>query len=278
MLLWRQNRHHLRMHARTRHLVALLCLIGLAAFGPIITPHSPIVGDLFVKLRGPSLAHPFGTDNLGRDLLSRLLAGARPTLGRAALAATGVLALTAILGVVSGSSRAAGKLMDGLCDILLALPRIVLALAIAGFLGPTSNGALFAVVLAAWAGPTKVMAANVRQIRALDFLDTARANGASKWRIAVHHVFPNAAPMLAVLGTVETGRLMVELSALSFLGLGVQPPNPEWGRMLNDARPNFERHPLSMFVPGVALTLSALVIHFAGDALRDRFDPASRSN
>jgi peptide/nickel transport system permease protein len=245
-----------------------------AVLAPVLAPYSPIEPHYSSALRG--LGHRFllGTDGLGRDELSRLLFGARISLGAVSAAALAITFIGVTVGMVSGYY---GGLLDSLIqrliEILLAFPPLVLALAIAGVLGPSLGSVLIAVVAVHWVSYARVVRGMVLSTRNQPFVGAARASGATDRRIMVREILPNVIPPVIVLATMEMGGLLLTISSLSFLGLGAQPPTPEWGTMLNQARPYFQSHPYLMILPGLAITLAVLGFNLVGDALRDALDP-----
>jgi peptide/nickel transport system permease protein len=249
-----------------------LVLAGLAA--PWIAPDDPTavhLGARYAKL-GP--AHPLGTDDIGRDLLSRLLWGARWSLGGALGVTVVVVAIGLSVGAMSGYC---GGVVDGVVmrvvDALLAFPALLLALAVVGVLGPGLRGLLLALVATGWAGYARVVRGLVLSLRERGYVEAARAAGARRGTIVVHHVLPNVLPTVVVLAALEIGQLILSLAALSFLGLGAQRPTPEWGAMLNDGRALLFTHPELMIYPGVAISLAVLGFSLLGDCLHGVLDP-----
>lgn len=256
---------------------AIVGVVLLAALiGPAVAPHSPIDGELTRRNEGPSLAHPLGTDFLGRDQLSRVLHGARVSV----LAALALMTVTATIGLAVGLTAGffggvIDTLLMRLVDIVLAFPSLLLALAVAGMLGPGLQNALIALGAVWWAGFARIVRGEVLAVRERDYVQAAAALGASRRGIILRHVLPNITSPVAVLATLDVGQTVLALAALSFLGLGIQPPGAEWGRMVFDAKPYLDRHPLGMAVPGAVIALTVLGFNLVGDALRDALDPAS---
>jgi peptide/nickel transport system permease protein len=255
---------------------ALVAIVLTAALvGPIIAPYDPAEGDILAKHQGPSLAHPLGTDFLGRDQLSRILHGARTSVSAAVVLMFVIMAVALAVGVAAGY---AGGLMDvalmRLADVVLAFPTLVLALAIAGFLGPGLRNALIALAVVWWAGFARIIRGQVLAVRGRGFIEAAEAAAGTQWGIVRRHVIPNVASTVVVLATLDIGAVVLALAGLSFLGLGIQPPDAEWGRMLFDAKPYLERQPLEMAVPGCAIAVTVLAFNLLGDGLRDALDPS----
>lgn len=259
----------LRRRGMLRPLLALLAVALVFGVGPVAWPVSPVTQDLSMRLQGPSLQRPLGVDQLGRDLLARLLHGGRLSLGISLI----VTVITAALGTGLGSlaaSRGGGVdlAITRVTEILAGFPFLLLALAVAGLSGGGARGIVLALSLFGWATYARVARAEVMRVQALPFIEAAVALGARPWRVLTRHVLPNAAPPLLVLAIARFSRTIISIAGLSFLGVGVQPPTPEWGAMLSEGRAYIERAPHLMLVPGVAVTLSCLVVSLAGEALR----------
>lgn len=255
--------------------LGVVVLLAVGAIGASsLAPHDPATQDAARRLLGPSLEHPLGTDHLGRDMFSRILFGARWSLGAAASATLIVMVVGTIVGTLAGYY---GRLVDAalmrVIDLLLALPTLVLALAIVGTLGPGLRNVMIALVGVTWVMYARVVRGLVLVAREREFVQAALAMGASDGRIMLRHILPNVVPPVIVLATLETGKLILALAALGFFGLGVQPPTPEWGTMLNQGRPFVLGDPQLMLYPGAAITLAVLGFNLMGDGLRDLLDP-----
>lgn len=258
-------------------LLILVISFGLAIAGPWIAPHDPHEQDVLNRYASPSAEHLLGTDNLGRDELSRLLHGARISL----FSALGVGLVILVIGIAVGMTAGfAGGLIDGLLmrivDVLLAFPSLLLALAITGMLGPGLFHLLIAMAAVWWTEYARQMRGLVLSVKERPFVEAARAIGLPSSRVAFRHILPNIVSPVIVLGTLQTGRLLLALSALSFLGLGVQPPAAEWGAMLNEGKNYLASAPQLMVYPGAAITFAALGFNLLGDGLRDILDPTLR--
>ncbi len=256
-------------------IVAAMALIAIAA--PVLAPDDPTRIDAVRRLAPPSTDALLGTDNLGRDILSRLIWGARLSLGTAALAAVLILTIGIGLGMVAGYY---GGFLDDLLmrivDVLLAFPALILALAIAGVLGPSITSVMVGIVAVAWADYARVMRGQVLAARERQYVEAARATGVRDLRILARHLLPNVLPPILVLASLEMGGLILAISGLSFLGLGAQPPTPEWGAMLNDGRAFIGAAPQLMIYPGLAISIVVVGFNLLGDGLRDAFDPHLR--
>ena len=253
-------------------IVGLIAAAAVAA--PFVAPHDPSTVDARAILAAPSGEHWLGTDNLGRDIFSRLIYGARWSLGAAGAAAIAIVLVGVTVGVIAGY---VGGLVDDIAmrivDVLLAFPSLVLALAIVGTLGPSLQNVMIGMVAVWWVDYARVMRGLSLGVRDREYVTAARCAGASAGQIMLRHILPNVVPSVLVLATLELGGLILAISGLSFLGLGAQPPTPEWGTMLNDGRPFFQRAPQLMLYPGLAITLVVVGCNLLGDGLRDVLDP-----
>lgn len=263
---------------RDRTVIAGALIVGLIAgaalAAPLVAPHDPNTVDARAILASPSREHWLGTDNLGRDIFSRLVYGARWSLGAAGIAAAAIVLLGITVGVIAGYI---GGLVDDVAmrivDVLLAFPSLVLALAIVGTLGPSLQNVLIGMVAVWWVDYARVMRGLTLGVRDREYVTAAQCAGASASHVMLRHILPNVVPSVLVLATLELGGLILAISGLSFLGLGAQPPTPEWGTMLNDGRPFFQRAPQLMLYPGLAITLVVVGCNLLGDGLRDVLDP-----
>ena len=279
---WRPQRFEaLRSVLRDRSsllgLVILVVVTVAAVFAPLIAPYDPAELDPLANLAGPSSEHWLGTDNLGRDLFSRIVYGARWSLGAAALAAAGIVLLGLTVGIIAGYfGGIIDDLLMRLVDVLLAFPSIILALAIVGMMGPSLTNVLIGMVAVWWVDYARVVRGLTLKVVQNDYVISAHSCGCGRGRMVLRHILPNVIPSVIVLATLELGSLMLAISGLSFLGLGAQPPTPEWGTMLNDGRLFFLNAPQLMMYPGSAITLVVLGCNLLGDGLRDALDPRQR--
>lgn len=275
---WPLLRRFLRDRTSVVGLVIVTVLVLVAIFAPVLSPYDPTAIDPRASFQPPSAEHWLGTDQLGRDLLSRLIHGARWTLGASLLATVGIVAIGVAVGMVAGYF---GGLVDDILmrivDVLLAFPSLILVLAIVGLLGPSLPNVLLSAVAVWWVGYARVIRGVTLSMRDRDFVASANCAGCSPWRVLRLHIFPNVIPPIIVLASLELGTLMLAISGLSFLGLGAQPPTPEWGTMLNEGRTLFQGAPQLMFYPGLAITLAVLGFNLIGDGLRDVLDPRMRT-
>lgn len=254
--------------------VVLAVVAVSAALGPRLTPYDPLAVDLAANYRPSSFAHPLGTDHLGRDTLSRLIAGARVSLGIAVASTAAGLALGAAMGLVAAWRRGiAERLLLQVIDILLALPELLLAITAIAVLGRGTVSTVVAVAVYAVPSFARIVRAAAQPIVGAEFVVAARASGASVSRLLLRHVLPGClAPILAHT-TVMLGSAILLASGLSFLGLGVQPPDAEWGAMLSRGRELLRTAPLGAVAPGVAITATVLSFSVLGDGVRDATNP-----
>ena len=254
-------------------LLAVFVLAGLLA--PWLAPANPASIDLLHRLEGPSYAHWCGTDELGRDTLSRLLWGARLSLA----VSVSVVAISLALGLaIGGLAGYKGGWTDHLLTVFamntfLALPGILLAIAFAAFLGPGLFNLILALSISGWVGYARLVRAQVMAVKEREFVEAARALGASDLRIVFRHILPNIVQPLIVQAAIGMAGAVLAEATLSFLGLGVPPPAPSWGAMLNDARAHLFDSPHLVLFPAIAVMLAVLSFNFIGDALRDFLDP-----
>ena len=258
--------------ARVGLVIVVACVV-VAAFGPSLAPHDPLAVTRD-RLQGPGRHHWLGTDGLGRDILSRLLAGARLSLGCALLASALVTAIGVVAGTVAGFfGGLVDRVLMRLVDVVLAIPGLILALAITGLFAPSLVAVVVGLVTVWWAGYARVVRGIVLSLRERPFVEAARATGAGRVRVMARHVAPGVVSTVVVLATLEVSQLLLAISGLTFLGLGAPPPTPEWGAMLAEGRIYFLSNPHVVLIPGAAIALAALGFNLLGDGLRDALDP-----
>lgn len=248
----------------------VILFVCLALLAPILAPHDPTLVDVSLKLKNPSWAYPLGTDQLGRCVLSRLLWGSRLSL----MYSLTVLAFTLIIGIPIGIlSGYLGKRWDTalmrVTDIFLALPSFIVILAIAGTLGASGKNLVLAMSLSYWAQYARVSRALTLKIKGESYFQALKAGGLSNARIIFKHILRNIMPSIIALATVELGSIILAIAGYSFIGMGVQPPNPEWGIMLNDSRPFIQIFPQLMLYPGITIMLIVFGVNILGEGIQD---------
>jgi len=255
-------------------LILLVLFAIIAIVGPFLSPNDPNAINPELRLIGRSWHFPLGTDQLGRCILTRLIFGARWSLGAAGLACCITVAIGLGVGAFAGYRLGTpGALVMRAVDVLLGLPSLVLALAIVGMLGPSMPHLLAGIVSIWWARYARIVYGLVVAIRERPFVEAGLALGAGVRQTLMRHILPNVLPTIAVLASLELGELILAISGLSFLGLGPQPPTPEWGAMLNEGRSYFLTAPQLMIFPGMAIALVVIGTNLVGDGVRDLLDP-----
>jgi ABC-type dipeptide/oligopeptide/nickel transport system permease subunit len=257
-------------------IVALLLLTALMA--PILAQHPPdlIVGEM--RLQPPDAAHPFGTDALGRDVFSRVVYGAQIAIGIAILGVAIAAGLGVTWGLVAGYyGNWLDQALSRLMDVWLAFPSLLLAIIIVARLGPSLRNAVIALGIVGAPSFFRLTRSSTLSARKLTYVEAARAVGASDRRLLLRHILPNVAPSLVVLATMRMGMLVLVGGALSFIGLGAQPPQPEWGSLLADGRDYMDTAPWLAIFPGLCITLTVAGFNLLGDGLRDALDPRRRT-
>lgn len=254
--------------------ILVFLLLAITVLTPFIAPYDPLDSIMSEANSAPSAAHLFGTDKLGRDVLSRILYGASYSL-------TSVLGLVAVifvvgtmLGVIAGYF---GGVVDvvimRIADMMISFPGVILAIAIAGILGGSLINAMIAMLCVTWTKYARLARSMVLKIKKRDFVDAAVVSGGSALHILWVHILPNILPLMIITAAADIGAMMMELAGLSFLGFGSQPPAPEWGLMLNEGRQQLQTAPWLMFFPGLAIFITVVVFNLWGDSLRDVLDP-----
>jgi peptide/nickel transport system permease protein len=253
--------------------IAAMWLV-VAVFAPLIAPYDPLA-QTFTALQPPSLDHPFGTDELGRDVLSRVIYGARVSIPLALLLVSLAALIGGVLGAIAGYFRgiADGAVMR-VTDLVFAFPAIILAMVVTAVLGRGLRNAVLAIVIVAWPAYARVVRGLVLSIGDSEYVQSARLLGVSSRKTLFRDVLPNVAGPVLVLATLDLGTAILLLAGLSFLGLGAQPPNPEWGSMVASGTQYFEQWWIGTF-PGLAIFTAVVAFNFLGDSLRDFFDPMS---
>ncbi|WP_410771245.1 ABC transporter permease [Fontibacillus sp. BL9] len=255
-------------------LIMIIFFIALALLAPVLAPYDYKAQELTNRLKPPSSAHWFGTDDLGRDLLSRVLYGARISLWVGTFSVLGSIVLGTLLGILAGYySKWGDMFISRLFDILLAFPSILLAIAIVAILGPSLQNALYAIAIVNIPTYGRLVRAKVLSLKNEEYITAAKAIGMKNSGILLCHILPNSLTPIIVQGTLGIATAIIEAAALGFLGLGAQPPAPEWGKMLSDSRQFIATAPWTVIFPGISIMLTVLAFNLMGDGLRDALDP-----
>lgn len=253
-------------------LVFLLLAVTLLA--PVIAPYDPLDAIMRNANAAPSAEHLFGTDKLGRDVLSRILYGASYSLSSVVGLVALIFVVGTTLGVIAGYS---GGIIDTvimrIADMMISFPGVILAIAIAGILGGSLFNAMVALLCVTWSKYARLSRSMVLKIKKRDFVSAAVVSGGSSVHILWVHILPNILPLMIITAAADIGAMMMELAGLSFLGFGSQPPAPEWGLMLNEGRQQLQTAPWLMFFPGLSIFITVVIFNLWGDSLRDVLDP-----
>ncbi len=253
----------------------IILLIALAAiFAPVVAPYDPTAQDLLNRLQGPSLEHLLGTDQLGRDVLSRMIYGARVSLIIGLCPTLLSMIVGVVLGLLAGYM---GKWVDfvimRLADVTLAFPSLLLAMVVMYTLGSGTINIFVALAIVGWAGTARIVRSQTLSLKEQEYVEAARSMGVSKWSIMFRHILPNCMPSLIVMFTLNVPGAILSESSLSFLGIGAQPPSTSWGLMVTEGKSYLFTNPVMAIAPGVAILILALAFNFLGDGLRDVMDP-----
>lgn len=252
-------------------------IILVAILAPLISPYDPLAIDLDSLRMPPSLHHPLGTDNKGRDVMSRIIYGARISLSVAIIATAVSMSIGLIIGLLSGYlGGRVDSALSMLVDIVMAFPSLLLAIGISAVLSPGIYTVIIALGVVGWASFARLMRGTVLTIKGLPYVESARALGCSGARIAFRHILPNALPIAIVVASIRIGGFILAEASLSFLGLGAQPPTPTWGSMISAGRIYILSAPWMVLAPGLAIAITTASFNILGDHLRDALDPNMR--
>ncbi|WP_054738927.1 nickel transporter permease [Cellulosilyticum ruminicola] len=258
----------------TIFLTLALVIIGIAIFAPWIAPYDPYETIMQNSLKAPNKINLCGTDKLGRDVLSRVIYGTRTSLTMVICLLSITFVIGTTLGVIAGYF---GKIVDEvimrLADMMISFPGLVLAIAIAGLLGPNMVNAVIAIAAVSWTKYARLSRSLVLRVKESTFIEAAKINGTKTSKIIFKHILPNIINVMVISVVTEIGTMMLELASLSFLGFGAQAPTPEWGIMLNEGRTYLAKAPWLMVYPGIAIVIVVIVFNMLGDSLRDILDP-----
>lgn len=252
----------------------LLSFLFAALFGEQIAPYGADKQNLLEALEGPSAKHWLGTDPLGRDLLSRVVIGTRHTMSVAVISVALSCFFGVLLGLISGFVRGPlATVVNAVVDVALTIPNLILAISIAAVMGAGLTGLIMAISISFTPPISRIVRGRVMEIREEDFIAAALTIGVRRWRILLRHVLPNAATVIVIEASLQAGQAVLTATALGFLGLGVQPPTPEWGTLLGSGREYLHVAPFMVVAPGLAISLMVLGFNLLGDGLRDWLDP-----
>lgn len=256
-------------------MISMLVLIGLAGiFAPFVAPNDPYANDILNKFAGYSLQYPLGTDQLGRCIFSRMIYGVRPTFFLSIMTMLGTIGLGTVLGLMAGYFRGpVEEVIMRAVDVMMSFPSQIMVFAVVALLGVDVRNVIMANVFIKWAWYARMIRTNVMKYRDRNFVLFSRCIGSGERFILIRHLLPSIASEMAVLATLDIGWAILNISTLSFLGLGVQAPSPEWGAMLNEAKNVMSTNPVQMIAPGVAIVVVVAAFNLLGDALRDALDP-----
>jgi len=271
MQMWQKLKQD-KMAFLSLGLIVSIVVTGL--FAPFLAPHDPLATNIKIKFAEASLSYPFGTDQLGRCILSRLIYGIRTTVFLSIVTMLLTITIGVSFGLIAGYLR--GIVGEGIlrfCDLLLSFPSEIMILAIVGMLGPGIGNVVMANIASKWAWYTRMIRSLVLEYSDENYIHFAKVAGYSNLYILCKHLFPAILGKVLVLATLDTGWVILNISALSFLGLGVQAPTPEWGMMLNEAKNIMTIRPSLMLAPGLAILIIVAACNFLGDSLRDTLDP-----
>lgn len=277
-LTWKDfSRHILRNRLSLTGLLLIFALLVLAVIGPSVAPHSPYTTDPVNKLESPSKAHVFGTDNLGRDILTRVLYGARISVTIAVIILLVSGTIGTLIGIIAGYfGGGIDNILMRITDVFLAFPRLILAMAVAAALGRSLNNVVLAVAFTTWTIFARLARGQALAVKEEDYVEAARASGASSWRILFVHMLPLCISPVIIQGTIAMGGIILIVAGLGFIGFGAQPPTPEWGVMVSDGRNYLPTAWWACVFPGLAIMFTVLGFNLLGDGVRDILDPRMR--
>lgn len=258
----------------TLFFILALVIVGIAVFAPWIAPKDPLDAVMTDSLKAPCADYPLGADKLGRDLLSRVIYGTRTSLVSTLILVVTIFAVGTVLGVVAGYFGGwIDQVIMRIADMMISFPGMILAIAIAGMLGPSLRNGVIAITAVSWTKYARLARSMVLKVKGNLYVEAAIVNGTSTLKILVKHVIPNMLTTMTVTAAADIGTMMLELASLSFLGFGAVAPTPEWGLMLNEGRTYMAKAPWLMIAPGIAIVIVVVVFNMLGDSVRDILDP-----
>lgn len=258
----------------TVFLILALLIVGVAIFAPQLAPKDPLEAVMLDSLKAPCAEYPLGTDKLGRDMLSRIIYGTRTSMVMTLVLVAVIFVVGTALGVIAGYfGGIADAVIMRIADMMISFPGLVLAIAIAGMLGPNLVNAVIAISAVSWTKYARLARSMVLKVKKALYIEAAVVNGTKTIPILWKHVLPNMITQMIVTAAADIGTMMLELASLSFLGFGATPPTPEWGLMLNEGRTYMAKAPWLMIYPGIAIVIVVIVFNMLGDSIRDVLDP-----
>ncbi|WP_128895279.1 nickel transporter permease [Longirhabdus pacifica] len=262
--------------ARMPIMILVIVLLSISLFlfiAPIVAPYDPLKVEMGSRLLPISSEHWLGTDHLGRDILSRLLVGAQVTVGSTFLILFLSIAIGLPFGLISGYVGGwVDRVLMRIVDAILAFPDYIVAIVLTGLLGPGLSNLVISVIIVKWVKYTRLVRGTVLSEKYADYIAMAKVNGLNPFQILTKHIIPHVMGNVLVLATLDIGKTILLIASLSYIGLGNQPPNPEWGSMLNEGKQFFYNEPQLMFIPGIAIVIVVLFFNLFGDKLRDYYD------
>lgn len=265
-----------RLHIRTKTILAVSMLtfvLVMTIFAPVLAPYDPYEVDILNSLAKPSAEHPLGTDDIGRDVLTRVMYGGRQSIVLALAATVASMCLGCMIGLLAGYfGGAVDIVITSVSNIFQGLPGMTMMIAVAGMMGSGVKSMIAATVINSWVGFSRLIRGEVMRIKQESFVEGVRSIGAGDFRILLCHIAPNLLGTIAVMFATRIAGVILNVSALSFLGLGLQPPTPDWGVMISDARAYFRKAPVLVLAPGACIMMISLGVNLLADVLRDHFD------
>ena len=271
----KKQKNHLKKRFFIFATLALLLVVG-SYFSEHLCPYDPYEQNLSIAKASPSLAHPFGTDRYGRDMLSRVIVGSKTSIYSTLLLVVGITVIGTIVGIICGwNGKKLDTILMRISDIFLAFPGLVFALAVAAVMGGGVQNAVIALGAISWPKYARIARGQTMAQKEATYIQAARLSGCNTGQIIRRHILPNIAGAILVTAMLDIGTMLMELAGLSFLGLGAKPPAAEWGSMMSDTRDLLATHPWVPFAPGIAIFVSVTVFNLLGEAVRDWLDPHS---
>lgn len=254
-------------------LLSIVMVLGMICYTFFYLNYDPYLVNLEERFLGMSMSHPMGTDQLGRDELTRILIGGKQTISFSLIALGASLLIGVPFGLVAGyKGGIIDKIFMRIADMFMSFPDTIVAIVLCGLIGPSVSNLVFAIVFVKWVSYARLVRSTVLVESQKEYILIAKTNGLSTWKIIRKHLFPHIIGNVVVMASLDIGKIILLISSFSYIGLGVQPPTPEWGNMLNDSRPYFQSRPELMMFPGLAIVLVVLTTNLLGDYLRDKFD------